>query len=396
MPASAYHVAILPGDGIGPEVVAAAEAVMQAAAAKQGIRLDTAQHPCGAFHYQATGQSIAPATLEAIGDADAILFGAAGWPDIRDANGIEIAPQIDMREHFSLFAGLRPVRLWDGVKGPLGDVRFDLLVIREQTEGLFAGRHDPAGNDPNVAQDRMVITRAGCERLFELAFAQARTRRNHVTLFDKANVLRGMALMRRVFDEVAARHPDVGADRMYIDNASMLMVTDPGRFDVVVMENQFGDIVSEIAAGIAGGRGIAPSADKRPQHAGLQPSPRTPPPQAPSAPPPPPPIPAPDTNRAPTRIRLTPMCSSSVRPLYPSCISSWNPSHTSIGPGKNRSRTNPPLVAPTHAATRTTPLSSEIVQAGTRVILVPANARAFGRRSATPRPAAHPSPRAPG
>ena len=210
MPASAYHVAILPGDGIGPEVVAAAEAVMQAAGAKQGVRLDTAQHACGAFHFQATGQSIAPATLEAIGDADAILFGAAGWPDIRDANGIEIAPQIDMREHFSLFAGLRPVRLWDGVKGPLGDARFDLLVIREQTEGLFAGRHDPAGNDPNVAQDRMVITRAGCERLFELAFAQARARREaggrgHVTLFDKANVLRGMALMRRVFDEVAPR-----------------------------------------------------------------------------------------------------------------------------------------------------------------------------------------------
>jgi 3-isopropylmalate dehydrogenase len=272
-----HTVAILPGDGIGPEVIAAAEAVMMEAASRCGVSLSTGHHPCGAFHYKDSGHAILPETLAAVGQADAVLFGAAGWPDIRDRNGVEIAPQIDMREHFELFAGLRPIRLWEGVASPLARPDFDMLVIREQTEGLFAGRHDPAGNDPDTAQDRMVITRAGCERLFGLAFAQARLRREHgrpghVTLFDKANVLRGMALMRRVFDEVAAGYPDVGTDRMYIDNASMLMVTNPGRFDVVVMENQFGDIVSEIAAGIAGGLGIAPSADIGPAHAVFQPS----------------------------------------------------------------------------------------------------------------------------
>lgn len=145
-----------------------------------------------------------------------------------------------------------------------------MVVIREQTEGLFAGRHDAPGGDPDVAQDWMVVTRAGCERLFGLAFEQAR-RRGHVTVFDRANVLRSQALMRRVFDEVAERYPDVGAARLYIDNAAMLMVRDPGRFDVVVMENQFGDIVSEIAAGIGGGLGIAPSADVGPGHAVFQP-----------------------------------------------------------------------------------------------------------------------------
>lgn len=272
-----YRVAVLPGDGIGHEVTDAAERVMLAAAARHGLALATERHPCGAFHYRDTGEAISADALHAVEAADATLFGAAGWPEIRDGNGIEIAPQIDMRERFELFAGLRPVRLWPGVPGPLARGNVDMLVIREQTEGLFAGRHDPAGNDPDSAEDRMVITRRGCERLFELAFAQARLRRaagkpGHVTLFDKANVLRGMALMRRVFDEVAERHPDIPTARSYIDNAAMQMVTDPGRFDVIVMENQFGDIVSEIAAGISGGLGIAPSADIGPRNAVFQPS----------------------------------------------------------------------------------------------------------------------------
>lgn len=272
MNAATQHVAILPGDGIGHEVTAAAARVMLAAAGRHGIALTTAEHPCGAFHYRDTGEAISAETMAAVGQADAVLFGAAGWPEIRDRQGIEIAPQIDIRERFELFAGLRPIRLFPGVPGPLKSTAVDMLVIREQTEGLFAGRHDPAGNDPDTAQDRMVVTRKGSERLFELAFAQARTRRGHVTLFDKANVLRSQALMRRVFDEVAERHPDVETARVYIDAASMLMVTDPGRFDVIVTENQFGDIVSEIAAGIGGGLGIAPSADIGPKHGVFQPS----------------------------------------------------------------------------------------------------------------------------
>lgn len=266
-----YEIAVVPGDGIGPEVVGAAVAVMQQAAASTGVVLRTAEHPAGAFHFRDTGESISAATLQAIGQADATLFGAAGWPDIRARDGTEIAPQIDIREHFQLFAGIRPLRLWDGVPRVLARGDVDMLIVREQTEGLFAGRHDPGDNDPgrndkDSATDRMTVTRRGCERLFELSFALARRRkaagkRGHVTLMDKANVLRSMAFMRQVFDEVAARHPDIGADRVYIDAGCMQLVTDPGRFDVVVSENQFGDITSEIAAGVSGGLGLAPSAD---------------------------------------------------------------------------------------------------------------------------------------
>ena len=262
----AYEIAVIPGDGIGPEVVAAAVTVMQQAAAQAGVALRTAEHPAGAFHFRDTGEATPAATLAAIGEADATLFGAAGWPDIRAPDGTEIAPQIDIREHFQLFAGLRPVRLWPGVPRVLARGEVNMLIVREQTEGLFAGRHDPPGNDRDSVTDRMTITRRGCERLFELTFGLARSRRaagqrGHVTLMDKANVLRSMAFQRQVFDEVAARHPDIGTARLYIDAGCMQLVTNPERFDVVVSENQFGDITSEIAAGVSGGLGLAPSAD---------------------------------------------------------------------------------------------------------------------------------------
>jgi len=272
-----YEIAVIPGDGIGPEVMAAAVTVMRQAAAQSGVALRLTEHPAGAFHFRDTGEALPAATVQAIANADATLFGAAGWPDIRAADGTEIAPQISIREHFGLFAGLRPIRLWPGVPAVLARGEVDMLIVREQTEGLFAGRLDPPGNDRDSATDRMVVTRRGCERLFELTFDLARRRKaagrpGHVTLMDKANVLRSQAFMRQVFNEVAARHPDIGADRVYIDAGCMLLVTDPGRFDVVVSENQFGDITSEIAAGVGGGLGLAPSADLG-EHVGMfQPS----------------------------------------------------------------------------------------------------------------------------
>jgi len=261
-----YEIAAVPGDGIGPEVVDAAVSVILQAATQAGVALRVTGHPAGAFHFRDTGEALPAATLDAIGEADATLFGAAGWPGIRTADGTEIAPQISIREHFGLFAGLRPIRLWPGVPAVLVRGTVDMLIVREQTEGLFAGRHDLAGNDRDSATDRMVVTRRGCERLFGMTFGLARRRkaagkRGHVTLMDKASVLRSQALMRAVFDEVAAQHPDIGTDRACIDAGCMLLVTDPGRFDVVVSENQFGDITSEIAAGVGGGLGLAPSAD---------------------------------------------------------------------------------------------------------------------------------------
>jgi 3-isopropylmalate dehydrogenase len=272
-----YRVALLKGDGIGPEVIDAALEVLHRAAGIAGVALGFTDFEAGAHYYRKTGDSISAASMEAIGTFDAILLGAMGLPDIRKPDGTEIAPQIDIREHYRLFASLRPVRLFDGVPGPLRKGAVDMLVIRETTEGLFAGRHDKQEPSNERVDDRLSITRATSEKLFELAFAQARLRRRngepgHVTLFDKANVLRSNAFLRKMFDEVALRHPDIDTNRMYIDAASMMMVTDPERFDVIVTENVFGDIVSEIGAGLVGGLGVAPSADVSSEHAVFQPS----------------------------------------------------------------------------------------------------------------------------
>jgi 3-isopropylmalate dehydrogenase len=276
MSAKAYGVALLKGDGIGPEVVDAAMAVLERAGTIHGVRLDYEAFDAGAKFFQRTGDAISEASMHAIGNADAIFLGAMGLPDIRKPDGTELAPQIDIREHYGLFASLRPVKLFDGVIGPLRQGAIDMLVIRETTEGLFAGRHDKLEPSDSSVSDRLTITRATSEKLFDLAFRQARLRRaqgrpGHVTLFDKANVLRSNAFLRKIFDEVAARHPDIGTDRLYIDAASMMMVTNPSRFDVIVTENVFGDIASEIAAGVVGGLGVAPSADVSNRHGVFQP-----------------------------------------------------------------------------------------------------------------------------
>lgn len=276
MRASSFQIAVLKGDGIGPEVVDAAVSVLDRAASRHGLALHYTEYEAGAGLYQRTGEDISAATMAAIGQADAILLGAMGLPSVRKPDGTELAPQIDIREHYQLFASLRPARLFKGAPGPLKTEAVDMLVIRELTEGLFAGRHDPLAPSDTSVSDRLTITRPTSEKLFELAFEQARVRRSqgrpgHVTLLDKSNVLRSNAFMRKVFDEVAARHPDIGSDRLYIDAGSMMMVTHPQRFDVIVTENVFGDITSEIAAGIAGGLGIAPSADVSNEHAVFQP-----------------------------------------------------------------------------------------------------------------------------
>lgn len=273
-----YTIALLPGDGIGPEVVDAAVAVLNAGAPREGIDLAYTTYEAGAALYQRTGESISEADALAVGITDAVLLGAMGLPTIRKADGTEIAPQIDLRERYGLFASLRPCELFPGVPSRVKAEKINVLVIRETTEGLFAGRHDKQEPSDEAVSDRLTITRATSEKLFEVAFAQAKARRaihgtpGHVTLLDKSNVLRSNAFLRKVFDEVAARHPDIGTDRLYIDAGSMMFVTNPERYDVVVTENVFGDITSEIAAGIVGGLGVAPSGDISLKHGIFQPS----------------------------------------------------------------------------------------------------------------------------
>lgn len=273
-----YEIALLPGDGIGPEVMDSALAVLKQAAQLDDLSFTYTEYEAGANYYQKSGMSISPESMEAVGKADAVLLGAMGLPTIRKPDGTEIAPQIDMREHYGLFASLRPCHLLEGVPTRTKATDVKMLVIRELTEGLFAGRHDVQPESDESMSDRLTITRATSEKLFELAFEQAKQRRakygtpGHVTLLDKANVLRSNAFLRKVFDDVAKRHPSIGSDRIYIDAGSMMFVTNPERYDVVVTENVFGDITSEIAAGVVGGLGVAPSADVNETHAVFQPS----------------------------------------------------------------------------------------------------------------------------
>jgi 3-isopropylmalate dehydrogenase len=273
-----YEIAVMPGDGIGPEVTDAAMKVLRAGAEACGFALNYTFYDFGAEAYQRTGRFITPADMDVIGKSDAILFGAMGLPDVRTPDGREWGAQVEMRAYYGLFASLRPAKLFEGVPTNIRSSDVDMLVIRETTEGMFAGLKDPQAESDEQMSDRMTITRATSEKLFRVAFEQARGRRRlygtrgHVTLLDKSNALRSNVLLRKVFLEVAKQYPDIQTDCFYVDAGAMYMVTNPERYDVVVTENIFGDITSEIAAGVVGGLGIAPSADIGDNHGVFQPS----------------------------------------------------------------------------------------------------------------------------
>ncbi len=281
MTANAFHVVVLPGEGIGPEVMEAGLAVLDAVEARFGVVCRTEDIPGGAYHYRDTGAVWPADALYRAGLADAILFGAMGWPSIRYADGTEIAPQLDLREAFSLYAGLRPIRAIPGVPQTLADPRaaaIDFVILRESTEGMFASRKTGGLIGDDTAQDTQVITRAATERLTAFCCDLARRRRaakgrkGEVTLVDKANVFRSFAFMRRVFDEAAASFPDIATRHHYIDAMALDLVRRPWDFDVLMTENLFGDILSDLGAGLIGGMGFAPSADIGVDHAVFQPS----------------------------------------------------------------------------------------------------------------------------
>jgi 3-isopropylmalate dehydrogenase len=278
-PRAAYEIAVLPGDGIGTEVVDATMPLLARLADRFGFTLRTRTHPAGAIHFRDTGVALPDETFAAAKAADAILFGAMGWPEVRYPDGTEIAPQLDLRDRLGLYAGVRPARSVPGMPGALADPRaaaIDLVLVRESTEGLFASRGIGTVEHDAVARDTMVITRAGTERVADFAFRlaaqrRARGRPGTVTCVDKANVFRSMAFFRRVFDDVAARHPSIGARHHYVDATALDLVRRPWDFDVLVTENMFGDILSDLAAGLIGGMGMAPSADVGDRHALFQP-----------------------------------------------------------------------------------------------------------------------------
>jgi 3-isopropylmalate dehydrogenase len=266
-------ICVLPGDGIGVEVIEATLPILQKV--QKGFSLEFQTYPAGAQHYKKTGEALPEKTFAAARDADAMLFGAMGWPAIRYPDGTEIAPQLDLRFRLELYAGVRPVRAIPGIPLPLADPRakdIDLVVVRESTEGLFASRGKGVVEDDREARDTMVITRKGSERVHEFSFRLAEKRRKKmVTCVDKANVFASMAFFRRIFDEVAARHPGVKAQHHYIDATALDLVRRPWDFDVLVTENMFGDIISDQTAALIGGMGMAPSGDIGDQHGLFQP-----------------------------------------------------------------------------------------------------------------------------
>jgi 3-isopropylmalate dehydrogenase len=276
-----YRIAVVPGDGIGAEVVGEALKVLRAVE-RGDLAFEFEAVEAGAACYQRTGQDLPRETLEVCQAADAILFGSAGLPDVRLPDGTEIAPQLTLRVRLDLYVGLRPIKLYPGVAGPLrlpeGE-RIDYVIVRENTEGLYASRGGGVRVGGHAATDTLVVTRAGTVRICRQAFELARLRagaprdgKRRVTCVDKSNVLKSYAFFREVFDEVAGDYPEVEATHAYVDAMSAYLVQAPGRFDVVVTENMFGDILSDLAAATAGGLGLAPSGDIGDHHALFQPA----------------------------------------------------------------------------------------------------------------------------
>jgi 3-isopropylmalate dehydrogenase len=274
-----FDICVLPGDGIGVEVIDATIPLLEKLQRDAGFSLRLTSHRAGALHFKASGEALPPATLAAARAADAILFGAMGWPEIRYPDGTEIAPQLDLRVELDLYAGVRPARAIPGIPLPLADPRaceIDLVVIRESTEGLFASRGKGVIDNDQEARDTMVITRRGSERVHDFAFRLARQRKERggpgrVTCVDKANVFRSMAFFRKIFDERALAFPDIEARHNYIDATALDLIRKPWEFDVLVTENMFGDILSDQTAALVGGMGMAPSGDIGDQHAMFQP-----------------------------------------------------------------------------------------------------------------------------
>ena len=272
-------IAVFAGDGIGTEVMASALSVLREVQRRVGgFRCDYEELPAGALCYRDTGESLPRASLAQAEAADAILLGACGWPEIRYPDGTEIRPQVELRFHFELYAGVRPIRLYPGVPPTLVNPQgrpIDLVIIRESTEGLFASRG--SGANPAVATETMVITRRTTERLMRFSYALAERRKaqghpGRLSCVDKANIFSAMAFFRAIYDEIGAQHPAVARDYGYVDAVAHNLVRRPWDYDVLVMENMFGDILSDLGAALIGGMGMAPSADIGDAQAVFQPS----------------------------------------------------------------------------------------------------------------------------
>lgn len=273
-------IAVLPGDGIGPEVMQEAIKVLNAVRAKYDFEFTYQEADVGGCAIDRHGEALPPDTLALCDQSDAILFGSVGgpkWESLPPAEQPERAALLPLRKHFSLFCNLRPARVFKALaaasplKPEIVKDGFDILCVRELTGGIYFGA--PKGREgqgpEEKAFDTMVYTRAEIERIARTAFDIARLRRKKVTSIDKANVLTVMVLWRDVVNEVAQDYPDVALDHLYIDNATMQLLVDPQRFDVLLCGNMFGDIISDECAMLTGSMGLLPSASLNESRFGL-------------------------------------------------------------------------------------------------------------------------------
>lgn len=263
-----FNLAVIAGDGIGPEVVEQGLRVLDKAAAKYGASFSKTPYDLGAGYWHRTGEVLPDSVMAEIAKSDVILLGAVGDPTV-PSGVLERGLLLKLRFAFDHYINLRPARLMPGVKGPLAtDKPIDFVVVREGTEGPYVGAGGvlAMGTEAEIATEESLNTRRGAERVIRDAFVRAAARdRKKLTLVHKNNVLtRAGSLWTRTFNEVAAEFPQVSTEYLHVDAASMFFVTNPDRFDVVVTDNLFGDILTDIAAAICGGIGLAASGNINP------------------------------------------------------------------------------------------------------------------------------------
>lgn len=261
-------IALLPGDGIGPEIVGEAVKVLDAVAAKYGHKFAYTKALVGACAIDATGDPYPAETHKVCEESDVVLFGAIGDPKYDNDPKAKVRPEqglLRMRKSLGLFANLRPLAVFDSLadRSPLKTEIVkgaDFLCVRELTGGMYFGRPQGRSEDGNTAYDTCVYTREEIERILHLAFGLARGRRKKLTVVDKANVIATSRLWREIAKEMAPQYPDVNMEFMFVDNAAMQIIQRPTYFDVIVTENLFGDILTDEASVISGSLGMLPSA----------------------------------------------------------------------------------------------------------------------------------------
>jgi 3-isopropylmalate dehydrogenase len=265
---SKFKLAVIGGDGIGPEVVAEGLKVLDAISAKYGLTFEKKDYELGAKYWHKTGETLPDSVIEELAKSDVILLGAVGDPTV-PSGVLERGLLLKLRFAFDHYINLRPAKLHAGVSSPLVNSQsIDFIVVREGTEGPYVGAGGVLayGTKDEIATEESLNTRRGAERVIRDAFARAQLRpRKKLTLVHKNNVLtRAGGLWTRTFNEVAKEFPGVTTDYLHVDAASMFFVTNPERFDVVVTDNLFGDILTDIAAAICGGIGLAASGNINP------------------------------------------------------------------------------------------------------------------------------------